>query len=525
MSIGYAKAFTPATPARVYLDYVEARYTGVLIPHEGRMTFETTEGTPWRRMAGFPDEAPILLDITRPAWPSRIETHHLGGHLYGFYESRPRRRLIAVEPRAILRAPGLEPAVDTGIESEENEADYLIVYHKRFEKQVARLAEYHRSRGRLVRAVEIGEVFQKFSMGESTPSAIRDFLRHAVAAWRVPPSHVCLFGDASSDYRGDLRSGVENLLPAYSFTSELGEVWASEHWYSTLAGDDLLPDVILGRISARLEADADEMVRKAIEVDGNAPMGPWRGRIAFVADDSGFRRATDMVRTTLTPPQLEPDRIYVEEASYEDNFYVPEAIARAQNLKVATGATLDMLKTLNRGVSMLIFFGHGSPNIWCDERVWFGGDSPNSDNLNLRNGDRLPFVATFTCNHGAFDYPMPAWHICVSEDMMRVPRGGAAALYVPSGPGLTAVHRQIARALMQAVFTRGMRTTGEAVTLSKLLYVLRDTELEAIRMFLLLGDPAMRLPLPGRFDRRRRLVFGRAVGRFSGLLLPGRDAA
>jgi len=45
-------------------------------------------------------------------------------------------------------------------------------------------------------------------------------------------------------------------------------------------------------------------------------------------------------------------------------------------------------------VTYLDYYGHGSPNIWADERIWFGGDSPNSDNQRLAAAANTPSSPT-----------------------------------------------------------------------------------------------------------------------------------
>ncbi|MCX7015424.1 MAG: C25 family cysteine peptidase, partial [Candidatus Sumerlaeota bacterium] len=137
--------------------------------------------------------------------------------------------------------------------------------------------------------------------------------------------------------------------------------------------------------------------------------------------------------------------------------------------------------------------------------IWFGGDSPNSDNLLLLNGPLLPFVANFTCDTGSIDYPKPSWNVCIAEDMMRAPNGGARGLYVPSGPGQTYEHQQLAAELSQALFHDRMERQGDAMALLSARFLTRhpserdsnDQRLfRYIQMYELLGDPTTPFPQP-----------------------------
>jgi hypothetical protein len=500
----YEKPFPQNGDPAVYLDNFALSYRRNTIARGGEVQIVTEGKTPWYRVAGFLGEAPLLFDMTDTATitqlPITVDNPKTG--TYRFYEPRAGRRLLAIRPSVAL-APILPavPIVDTGILNNSNAADYLIVTNRLFVKAAERLAKLQETRGLRTRIVDIDEIFQEYSGGESTPFAIKNFLYHTLRDWKTPPTYVCLLGDASSDYRDMLRSGVRNLIPAYSYEASDGEVWASENWYASQIGNDIVPDLMLGRLPASNEKDAEEMVRKAEACASGQSFGPWRERIAMVADDSDFRDAMEGLRNDYTHRAMVPERVYIDEFPWEDNFYLPKAynkMVEEKNMKVCTSATQHLTQLIDQGVSLLLFVGHGSPNIWTDERIWFGGDSPNSDNLNLRNDGRLPFVATFTCNHGAFDYPMPPWNICISEDMLRVPHAGAAALFVPSGPGVTSTHIKLAQCLMQSLLHDRVNKTGESAVLSVTRYLLNGSPTEMVRMYVLLGDPAMELSLPKR---------------------------
>ncbi|MFP4580681.1 MAG: C25 family cysteine peptidase [Candidatus Sumerlaeia bacterium] len=501
----------------IYLDYFIMTHRRFLAPYDGELTVLTEGKTPWRQTAGFDGPDPLAFDITQP---DQIESYELQAFpvtpqmplpIHGFYEARADRKIQLISPLAIPDAPTFTDTQSRDIRNPDLEADYLIIYHDSLKEQALRLADHRTSQGLSVKMVSVDTIYQEFNRGAASPRAIKDFLLHSLRHWKKPPVYVCLFGDATSDYRNELRFDVDNLVPAYTYETK-DEKWASELWYANLLGDDLLPDILMGRLAVRNAEDADEVVRKIVEYDNASPLGPWRNRAVYCADHTGFSDAMEKIRTEYRPPSVKAQRIYLEEYPWEDNFYLPREIVKSKRLMVSTAATLDILDTLNRGAALVLYMGHGSPNIWSNERIWFGGESPNSDNLNLRNEGRLPFVVTFTCNQGAFDYPKPPWHICISEDMMRVKDGGAIALYVPSGPGFTSIHEKVAHPLMQALFRDGVRGLGELIGLSRVYFVLdnlhspqKDPEPgqaietsveEILRMYILLGDPALELEMP-----------------------------
>lgn len=484
----------------VFLDHFEVRADRYLVATDKRLDIEAVQPNAWYKMTGFSNEEPILFDCANPEAPLRIPLVAGPSNTWLFRTGATSQTLLAATMESISEASALLPVSDDKgtlpLASPSNAADYLIIHHALFARQAEQLAALRRRKGLQAKTVDVESIYRAYSYGELTPLAIKDFLRDALRYWRIPPTYVCLFGDATSDYRGALRAGVPNLVPAYSVDAESGDTWASELWYATIAGADLLPDLLLGRLAAQNEEDANELVRKIADYGASPALGPWRSRMGFCADSGPFRPAVERLRRSHKPRGFGSTQIFLDDMPWEDEFYLPRQVVKENNIKVSTPSTLRLLDTFDRGVAMFLFFGHGSPNIWTDQRIWFGGNDERSDNLNLRNENRLPFVATFTCNQGAFDYPMPPWDINISEDMMRVKGRGSIAMFVPSGPGDTASHETMAQGLLEAVFREKLRRLGEVSALARIYYQLRNGPEHIQRMYLLLGDPALELAIP-----------------------------
>ncbi len=386
------------------------------------------------------------------------------------------------------------------------QADYIIISHSDFIAGIEPFAKAKRDQGHAVAVVDVRDVYDQFAEGEETPLAIKAFLRHAADHWRgtssePAASYVLLVGDATSAYRNEFRNDVVNYVPSYTVPDPAnpGEHWASDQWYATLFGDDVVPDLMLGRFSVNNVTDLKQVVAKQLAFAGAPNSDPWRGRLGFVADHSDFSDTVERVMRDSVPPQFDCTGIFLDDEPWSDNFYFPAEVAERSKAKVSAEATRRIRDMINGGVAMVTYFGHGSPNIWSSERIWFGGDSENSDNLMLTNGARLPFIVNMTCNSGAIDYPQPRWNVCISEDFMRTPDGGAVGCFVPTGPGLTRNHETFAVQLNHALLTDEMRPVGAAATLAALRYLERGGPPDLVRMYLLLGDPALDLhPVNGK---------------------------
>ena len=392
-------------------------------------------------------------------------------------------------------------------------ADYLIITHAMFKNELGPLVELNRKRGLGTRVVDIENIYDLFGDGALSPDAIRFFLAYTALHWQGgAPSYVLLVGDCTSDYLDTMRSGVHNLVPSYT-VQHSDERWASDNWFACVSGEDDMPDFMLGRLSVNSVEAARTVIAKTVRYATERSFGPWRARMAYVSDNiemsessSQFEAAAEMLRTQYTPQAFEARRIYLNRMPLEDNWYAPASVleqmlaedrARAKVSGETTTAIKDML---NGGVAMLDFFGHGAPNIWCDERIWFGGDSPNSDNLHLKSDGHYAFILNYTCNTGAIDYPMPPWNICISEDLMNTSDGGAVGCFVPSGPGVTELDEQIARQWRQALFEDNVRGFGALSLLTRARYLLDGSPAPMMKMFNLLGDPALEMQLTRRWQ-------------------------
>ncbi|GEM_PF-1561722 len=483
-----------------WLNAVEIEYPSQPAPFEGRLRLREPSDAPtgwaWTPLAGLEPTAELIAVALDPELEpiADLPVSELEGERGLGWPTGRGRTTEVVRTDVIPLTPRFERVAPDDLASSEQGADVLIITHGEFLDLVQPLAELHRRRGLRVRQVDVQSIYDHFSQGELSPEAIRDFLAHTLAAWKYgAPTYVTLVGDATSDYLGLARKGVRNWVPTYTYDAG-PERWASDHWLAVVAGSDDLADFMIGRLSVANREDARTLIEKLVAYAERPAPGPWRARVGFVADDGEFPPVTEELRREHTPPAFASKRIYLDEtASLEDNWYAEGGLP--EPLKVSPATTARLIEAFRDGMSYLVYFGHGSPNIWMEERVWFGGDSESSDNRHLAGSRRPTFVVTMTCNTGAIDYPVPPWNINLSEDMMRVPDGGAIGLFVPTGPGVTLDHRRMAIWLHRSLFQDRLRGLGELTALTKARHALAGHSRELTYMYLLLGDPALELHL------------------------------
>lgn len=478
----------------LWLDRIDIDYNGRARLEKGRLMLgddSRTSSAAWIAVEGTP-----ILAIRTDAQGepiARVPIVRRAGRL-----CVPRKhgdeRIELFSAEAAWQVPLPELADLDNLADPKEGADLLIVSHKDFEAETQRLAKYHRDKGWRVRVASVQSVYDSFSDGEFTPIAIRRMMAYAMRKWQGgAPAVVLLVGDCNSDYLDEARQGIRNWVPTYTF-SYGGDQWASDYWFTIVCGEDDLGDCAIGRIPVTTASDLKQIVDKLIAYESAPQPGPWRSRLGYISDDGEFPEVLDGIRK-MAPAAMGARRVFLNEMPLEDNWYLPRTMVERKRMKVSRETTDAILDTFRGGVSWLTYYGHGSPNIWAEERIWFGGDSKNSDNIQLANLGRPAFVACMTCNSGMIDYPERPWNICISEDMLRVPNGGAIGLFVPSGPGVTYIHRQMSETLSRILFSDRMRGMGEVTTLAKLRYSLAGQPRELVYMYVLLGDPLIDLQL------------------------------
>ena len=148
------------------------------------------------------------------------------------------------------------------------------------------MLELRRSDGLKVKAVSIEEVYSEFGFGEPTPEAVKDFLSYAYHNWRQPTlRYVLLLGDATYDFKDHLQTGVTNQVPPRMVKTSY--LWtASDPSYAAVNGEDLLPDLAIGRIPAATVEEVRAMVDKIIAYE-TGEAGLHQSAVVLIADNPG----------------------------------------------------------------------------------------------------------------------------------------------------------------------------------------------------------------------------------------------
>jgi hypothetical protein len=446
---------TGAAYSMVMLDRFSVWYPRRLVGEAGRLE-GTFSATGVAEVEGL-GEGVFVLDVTEepsrwlpPSTRFRVEAG---------------RRYHMVASSAVL-APEVE-TVPTPKLARAHGADYVVLGPRVLLHEAAPLLKLRESQGLRSRAVAIEDVYSEFGFGEERPDAIRKFLTHAYHHWREPSlRYVLLLGDATYDFEDYLGTGVKNQVPpAMVRTSYL---WtASDASYAAVHGSDDLPDLAVGRLPAATAEEARVMISKVLAYETKGYLS--RGAVVLVADDSDaagdFERDAEELASGLLSAR-NPRKIFLGRLGTEET--------RAE----IAGAFDD-------GASLVSYLGHGGIHLWASENVF---DTSRVDTL--APAAQLPLLLTLNCLNGYFHFP---YFDSLAEALVKAEDKGAIAAFSPSGLSLNGPAHLYHQALLRELLSGCHARLGDAVLAAQTVYADSGAFPELLRIYNLLGDPALSL--------------------------------
>jgi hypothetical protein len=365
-----------------------------------------------------------------------------------------------------LFSPRISQPLPSGLKSAVNQASYLLIAPREFLAAAEPLVQRRQSEGLTARAVAFEEIAAEFGHGQPSAEAIQAFLSYAYHSWARPsPRYVLLLGDSSYDPRNFIGSSKPSPLPAlWTKTSYLWTV--SDPQLGAVNGEDLLPDLAIGRLPATTLEEAQTLVEKLLawEESGQGLGGP----AALVADN--------------------PDLAGDFEADQEDirsSFLGGRETKLLKLTELGAGLRPAIREALDGGLGHLDYVGHGGVGVWASENVW-----GSSDAAGLVAQSRQPLLVTMNCLNGYFVAPASQ---SLSESLLKVAGRGAIASFSPSGLSLDGPAHQYHRALMGELVGGSHERLGDVVLAAQKAYAQTGLMPELVGVYHLLGDPAMRI--------------------------------
>ncbi len=375
--------------------------------------------------------------------------------------------------------------------------DYLIITPELLKFQAERLANINRTQNNLnVKVVTLESIFMEFSSGMQDIAAVRNFIKYVydnASSNNNRLRYVCLFGDASFDYKNRISNNT-NIVPSWlsinsfsltnSFISDdfFGMMDANE---GSMSNSDKL-DLAVGRILAETPQRAREMVDKIESYYSSSAYGSWRNNYLLISDDVDkisdrlLQQTTDQIAEEVkqSKPFLNVTKIHADA-------FTQETSAGGSRYPEVNKAIFDALEV---GAVAVNYFGHGGEDGLALERIF---DKINAQELT--NPNKLNCFVTVTCEYTKFDNPLRK---AAGEYLFWNPNGGAISLITTTRQIFISVGIQFSTTLGQYLFDYD---DAQNISMAEALRLTKNdpavTNSSQRRLVFYIGDPALKLPL------------------------------
>jgi len=242
---------------------------------------------------------------------------------------------------------------------------------------------------------------------------------------------------------------------------------ASDPAYAAVNGEDLLPDVALGRLPAESPEEAQALVEKIVAFESSG-LTLSRGHAVFVADNpdlaGDFEQSAREVAPLLAPDHS-VEMIFLRELG--------------DATRPAIAAAFD------GGAALVSYLGHGGIAVWASENVF-----NNQDVATLAPQPQQPLLLTMDCLNGYFHFPFLN---SLAEELLKAPGKGSIASFAPSGLSLHGPADLFHKALIQEIASGRHQRLGDAVLAAQADFAETGSFPELLSIYNLLGDPALRI--------------------------------
>ena len=375
------------------------------------------------------------------------------------------------------------------------DVDYIIVAPNNFLSQAERLAQINRNQYNLnVKIVTLNEVYTEFSSGQQDIGAIRNLVKYVYDNASSPDKrlkYLCLFGDASFDYKNRLPNNTNNVPSWFSYNSfSLTDSFVSDDFYGVLDANEgnmssaNKLDIAVGRILAETPQRAKEMVDKIDLYYQSGSYGSWRNNFIVISDDVDvawegvLQETTDGIANTVTQ-----EKPFLNAVKIHSDAYQQEASAGGERYPDVNKAIKDAIEV---GALVVNYFGHGGEDGLAHERIF-----DKTDSQEIRNICKFNCFVTVTCEYTRFDNPLRP---TAGEYTYWNKQGGSISLITTTRAIFVSTGVTFNVALGQYLFgfgTNDYPSMAEALRLTKTSPSI--TGLDQKRLVFFIGDPAMKL--------------------------------
>jgi len=339
------------------------------------------------------------------------------------------------------------------------DADYLIITPEAYHPTLQSFIDLKKAQGYWVQVRYI----------ENTGSGCED-IRTAIADW------YWLAPESRDKYC--LLVGDVDVLPTCTSPflnwEDYPDGVPTDDAYGSVNGYDLDEEVYVGRLSVNDEPDLAQQLARIIEYQtGGLTLLADHKQVALVAhkeDAPGkYVGAHESVRTAY----------YSDPPIFQTYYGSQSGVSNA-----------DVSAAINSGLGLVAYRGHGSRTSWTNWNTY--GEYYSDSDVDALTNTQHPVVWSFSCSNGKLES-----EYCIAEKWMEKGDHGAVSHYGSTEASYTSQNHELDRQMFQAVYNLGLTVQGQAIEYGEERYVSIHGGRSNAWMYLLLGDPSMRIRTHG----------------------------
>ncbi len=480
-----------------HLNRITVDYPREFVAVDDTLIFDyDTAGATDFAISGFSTDNVLVWDVTDVLNPVEIaiDSGDVNGGVVQFGRNLPAQSKFIATTTATLLSPSEISSYTPSDIQPEGGADWVAVAHNTLLTETERLAT-HRATMNFIEThvVDVQDVYNQFGYGYPLPDAIKAYAQNAYDNWDTPIRYLTLVGDATQNPNKlpcsecSTWNTVEEtyVVTDLQFEDRFLGLIPTDHTFTLLEGDDVKPDIAVGRLSSRTSEEARVFVDKIIQYDQSVmAQDAWTRRFVFLADnrDAGGNFCFENQQVAGGLPAE-----FAQTAFCLDDYGGDTSQAKGQ-------IRSDFFNELaSNSAGIVNYRGHGSITDW-------GSGIVRRDDAGLfLNIDRPTVIISADCLDGHFAWlgseaQHPNYSSALSETFLRLDGRGTAAHWGSSGLGYSSEHTVMHTGFYEAIYGGGARTMGDAVEYSKSRYLDRNQHESEAYAFILHGDPAMLLP-------------------------------
>jgi len=457
-----------------WLDMLYINKLSVRYPKQLEAKNDTAKLTPQTNInlsiSGFVDPDIHIYDISNPNSPTKLTdtlTYSVDQrYTVRFYNQFSTRLYVCTN--SVITIPEIQTTHQDQLTSQSNCADYIIIVPDDLMPATLPLINFNREQGLKTMTVSPEAIYDIFNSGIIHPQAIHSFLFHAYHHWKSPqPKYVLLVGDSNMDYHDYFQTGKKNQVPAYlTYRDDIG-MTPSDNQFVCVDGDDIIPDMIIGRIPGNDVSDIESIINKRLAYSGLSKT--TRQRNLFISDNHNQGLFSKVNETSMQYLSNQMEQVHLK-------------ITPQTNIPSFTD---QIISYLSQGTLIATYTGHGSIDNWSGKLIF------TSENVKeIASDSQLTFYISLNCMTGFFAHPQK---YSLSQNFILPPNKGAIAVFAPTAMAQTWEVDLLGQSIFSLIRSNPNLPIGDIVVAAKIEAYAKGMRGETLDMFTLTGDPAVKL--------------------------------